>query len=46
MEKLNEEIFISKKLKRHERIWFKLLKRSFIKVYNIGRIAGINKMLE
>lgn len=46
MEILKENMYISTKLKKHERILFKIFNSTFMKVYNIGRIQGVNKFVE
>ena len=46
MNQLNEIAIIKEKLKKYERILLILFKKTFIKVYNIGRLSGINKILE
>ena len=46
MKNLDENMIISRKLKKHERILFKIFNSTFMKVYNIGRIQGVNKFIE
>ena len=46
MEQLNEVAIIKEKLTKYEKILFILFKNTFMKVYHIGRISGINKILE
>lgn len=46
MQRLNELLFIKEKLNTYERILFLLFRKTFLKVYDIGRITGVNKTLE
>lgn len=46
MKNLDKNMFISIRLKKHERILFRIFNATFMKVYDIGRIQGVNKFME